>query len=153
MIFAWSMALVALVPAAMTLFNLFGWPRARRLVSDLPPISICIPARDEERVIERSVRAALACGPAELVVFDDGSTDRTQTILDRLADEDDRLVVVRHDEGLPSGWVGKVHACHQLARQASHDTLLFVDADTCLHPDALGRLHGLATRFDARAVS
>ncbi len=150
----WWLALPALVPAGMTAFNLLAWPEGRPR-DRVPRISVCIPARDEERVIERSVRAVLACepGPAEVVVLDDGSTDDTPSILARLAAEDPRVVVVRHDGPLPPGWVGKVHACHLLAARATHDALLFVDADTFLRPDGIGRLADLADRFGAKAVS
>src|SRR5690606_33472832 len=45
----------------------------------------------------------------------------------------------------PTGWIGKPHACHQLARHASGDVLLFVDADTRLTPSAIERLGSLLT--------
>jgi chlorobactene glucosyltransferase len=38
---------------------------------------------------------------------------------------------------LPPGWLGKSWACHQLASAASGDVLLFTDADTQHHPQAL----------------
>jgi len=151
----WMVALAALAPAATTVLNLVAWPRGRARGAPAEPVSVCIPARDEERHIEATVRAVMACepGPAEIVVLDDGSTDRTPAILARLAAEDERVVVVRHEGALPSGWVGKVHACHLLQGRAAHDTLLFVDADTRLQPDAIARLADLAGRHRARAVS
>ncbi len=104
---------------------------------DLPPLSIVVPARDEERQIERCVRSLLAqrYPHLEVVVVDDRSSDATGAILTRLAREDDRLHIVT-GEPLPRGWVGKPWALHQGARRASGDWLLFTDADTVHEPRA-----------------
>jgi glycosyltransferase involved in cell wall biosynthesis len=102
---------------------------------------VCIPARNEEATIGPCVRAALASQPAvhEVVVYDDASTDRTPDILAEIAAEDPRLRIVRGN-GLPDGWVGKPHACHQLSRHADGDVLLFVDADTDLTVEGVARI-------------
>ncbi|MCA9493032.1 MAG: glycosyltransferase, partial [Myxococcales bacterium] len=54
------------------------------------------------------------------------------------------------------GWVGKVHACHQLAQQATGELLLFVDADTRLKPGAVAALRGVgadvATAFPEQVL-
>ncbi len=104
---------------------------------DLPPLSIVVPARDEERQIEGCVRSLLAqrYPHLEVVVVDDRSSDATREILTRLAREDDRLRIVA-GEPLPRGWVGKPWALHQGARQASGEWLLFTDADTVHEPRA-----------------
>lgn len=151
----WLIAVAAAIPAGITVFNLFAWPRGRPGFRTVPAISVCIPARNEEREIEGCVRAVLACepGPAEVVVLDDNSTDRTPDILARLAAEDDRVRVARHDGPLPGGWVGKVHACHLLQQHARYDTLVFVDADTRLRPHGIARLADLARGHGASAVS
>ena len=54
-----------------------------------PVISIVIPARDEEDSIERTVRAAnqLIWPKIEIIVVNDGSIDRTATILQKLESE------------------------------------------------------------------
>ena len=41
---------------------------------------------------------------------------------------------------LPAGWGGKNWACHQLARAAVGDWLVFTDADTIWAPDGLAAL-------------
>ena len=49
-----------------------------------PSLSVIVPARDEERAVEESVRSVLAQdypGPFEVVAVDDRSTDRTAEIL------------------------------------------------------------------------
>lgn len=135
----------AAIPAVTTAFNLLTWPEGTPAPAATGlRISVCIPARDEEATIGDCVRAALASQPAvhEVVVYDDASTDRTPEILAEIAAGDPRLGIVR-GTGLPEGWVGKPHACHQLSRHADGDVLLFVDADTNLTPTGVGRIASL----------
>lgn len=152
------MSLLLALPAAlalgMTAFNLLAWPRGRADGARTERVSVLVPARNEEDSIEAAVRAALAAiGPEEeVIVADDGSTDATGAILARLAAEDARLRII-HPPPLPAGWVGKPHACHHLARAATGQVLLFVDADVTLAPDALARLADLAARYAAPVVS
>jgi len=150
--YAWVAAALAAFASSLTLWNLMVWPRGRRAEGALPRASVLIPARNEMASIEASVRAALAAKPLEVVVYDDGSTDGTSEVLAALSLEDDRLRVVAGD-GLPEGWVGKPHACHQLSRHARGEWLVFVDADVTLAPDGLQRLQGLAEDYDAEAVT
>ncbi len=116
-----------------------------------PRVSILLPARDEEGNIEAAVRALLAqeYPDFELVVLDDGSTDRTPELLRALAKMHPGLRVVRGSP-LPPGWLGKPWACHQLSEQADGELLLFTDADTRHRAGALkatvGRLE--AERID-----
>ncbi len=100
-------------------------------------LSVVVPARNEERSIERCVRSLLAqtLGDYELIVVDDRSEDGTAAILDDLAREDARLRVVR-GAPLPDGWVGKPWALAQGVRAARGAWLLFTDADTWHAPSA-----------------
>jgi chlorobactene glucosyltransferase len=103
-----------------------------------PTVSVIIPARDEERTIERTVRGFFAqTWPAlELIVVNDRSVDGTGAILARLSAEDPRLTVVDNDEP-PAGWLGKPWALHQGSLRARGQLLLFVDADVIYEPDAV----------------
>lgn len=103
-----------------------------------PRISVVVPARNEERDIEKAVRSLLAQDypDFEVIVVDDRSTDSTGAILERLAAEDPRLKVVRGAEP-PPGWLGKPHALFQGAARARGDLLLFADADVVFAPAAL----------------
>jgi chlorobactene glucosyltransferase len=97
----------------------------------LPSLSVLVPARNEERSIERCVRSMLAqeLDDFEVIVIDDRSDDGTGEILTRIAAEDPRLLVVR-GEPLPDGWVGKPWALAQGAAVARGSWLLFTDADS-----------------------
>ncbi|CAN5518698.1 glycosyltransferase [soil metagenome] len=141
----------AALPAALFLRNLrlFKTPRA---TDEHASVSILIPARDEEANIGAALNTALANPDAEVVLLDDGSTDRTREIADEIARREPRLRIL---EGapLPSGWIGKNHACAQLAKAASRPLLLFVDADVRLAPDAATRLAVAMRHSRARLIS
>jgi chlorobactene glucosyltransferase len=96
---------------------------------------VIIPARDEERTIERTVRAFLAqtYRDVELIVVNDRSVDRTGEILARFGGS----VAVVDNEEPPPGWLGKPWALHQGSRRATGELLLFVDADVIYEPDAV----------------
>jgi cellulose synthase/poly-beta-1,6-N-acetylglucosamine synthase-like glycosyltransferase len=125
------------------------------------PVSIVIPAYNEQEVILESVRSLLGSHYAafEVVVVNDGSTDRT---LDVLRDEyrlvpdrrvprarvpskpvvgsyrslrDERLVVIDKENG-----GSRADAVNGGLRYARYPLFLAVDADTLLDVDALPRL-------------
>ncbi|HSP15673.1 MAG TPA: glycosyltransferase [Thermoanaerobaculia bacterium] len=129
----WALALLN------TILNLLLIRRVRPRALDREPlVSIIVPARDEERSIEVTVRALLSqdYGSFELIVVNDRSTDATGAILARIAAEDARLRVVDNEEP-PPGWLGKPWALHQGSRHARGELLLFVDADILYGPGAL----------------
>ena len=121
----------------------------------LPGLSIVVPARNEERSIERCVRSLLGQRyvAAEVIVVDDRSTDATPAILRRLAVEFPKLRVVS-GAPLPDGWIGKPWALHQGARAAREAWLLFTDADSYHAPagTASALAFALAARADAVSI-
>ena len=151
----WAWIVLAGLPAlvlAMVAFNAFAWPRGRAGGRMPGRVSVLIPARDEAARIEACVRAALANAPDEVVVYDDGSTDGTAQIVGRLAGEDRRVRLMAGGP-LPAGWVGKPHACHHLARAATGDVLVFMDADVVATPECLPRIASLFARLRAEVVT
>jgi hypothetical protein len=91
--------------------------------------SILIPARDEADRIGACVAAATAqTVDAEVLVLDDCSGDATA------AEAASAGATVHHGEPLPPGWLGKPHACAQLAALAdpASTVLVFLDADVVL---------------------
>ena len=157
-------AAVFLAMTSATLFHL-QWARRLPALSDLGTArpygganddrvqcSVVVAARDEESRIEDTVRHLLAQRdvPLEVIVVDDRSTDRTDEILRRLAQHDDRVRTQRVHE-LPDGWLGKCHACHLGAASAKGDWILFTDADCWLKPDVIARALRVAEREGSRS--
>ena len=103
-----------------------------------PQVSVIVPARNEQKNIRRCVEALLAQDYPNLqvLVLDDRSSDSTPVILAELSARDSRLVILAGRELTP-GWAGKPHALHQAAASATGEWLLFLDADTFLHPNAV----------------
>ena len=122
---------------------LFVFERSHRPVDpdERGSVSVLIPARDEANSIGASVGAALANREVDLevVVLDDHSTDGTAEIVQGLAQSDARVRLLT-SEPLPTGWNGKQFACRQLADAASHEHLVFLDADVRLSETALSEL-------------
>ena len=98
-----------------------------------PSASVIIPARNEEHNLPTLLRslAAQPVKPHEIIVVDDGSTDRTAEWARQLGAK------VIPSQPVPEAWRGKTWACHQGAQVASGELLLFVDADTWFEPGGL----------------
>jgi chlorobactene glucosyltransferase len=107
---------------------------------DAPLVSVIIPARNERRNIERSVRAALdgAWRAIEVIVVDDRSTDGTAEVARSAAGGDARVRIVDNPE-LPAGWFGKPWACATGANAARGDIVCFTDADARHGRDLVAR--------------
>ena len=95
----------------------------------LAGLSFFFPARDEELNVEPMVEAALAALPQyaerlEVVIVDDGSSDRTGEIADRLAAADPRIRVLHHRPG--RGYGGAVRAG---IASATQPFIFFTDGD------------------------
>jgi hypothetical protein len=119
----------------------------RRPPASPPPVtgrvSVLLPLRDEAHRLTPCLRALLAqrgVPSMEIVVLDDRSADGTSEVVRAVAGERVRLI-----DGVepPAGWLGKPHACHQLAAHADGEVLVFVDADVVLAPHAVAAAVGL----------
>ncbi len=97
-------------------------------------VSILIPARNEEAHIGNLLRvlSKMKTEQMEILVFDDQSDDNTAGIVAAYAQKDGSIRLLRGTT-LPEGWLGKNHACYQLAQEAKGNNLLFLDADVILH--------------------
>ena len=140
---AWFALAAASIPMLLFLVNirLFRRPCLCGDNPELLPVSVLIPARNEEQSIAAAVQSVLASQGVtlELIVLDDASTDRTASIVRALAATDARLRL-EHAPGLPFGWNGKQYACWHLASLARYPVLCFLDADVRLGPLALARM-------------
>lgn len=121
-------------------FVLWLWSRFRdrpiRKEPVRPPVSVVIPARNEEEVIGEKLQNTLDLeyprDRLEILVVSDGSSDRTESIVKTFDDDMVRLV------SLSPG--GKARALNVGAAEATGEILVFTDADIVLEPDCLARL-------------
>ncbi len=126
--------------------------------TDAPLISVCIPARNEERNIRVCVESILAQDYPnfEVIVLEDRSTDATPEILSNLAKVSNLckvLFTVIPGSDLPRGWAGKPHALFQASAAARGEWLCFVDADTFLSPATLSSCYAKALETKADMFS
>lgn len=132
---------VPALPLGLAAYNLLTWARPRP-GGERPRVSVAVlvPARNEERSLGAALESILR-QPAvtEVLVCDDGSTDRTPDIVRSFAASDPRVRLVTGSP-LPEGWVGKPFACHQLAREAKAEVLCFLDADVRVRDGAFEAL-------------
>src|SRR5213595_623031 len=101
------------------------------------PISVVMAAYNEGKVIAETLRALLETdyeGQIEVVVVDDGSRDQTAGEVDRVAQSEPRLRLVRQENH------GKARALQRGLAAARHGIVVFIDADTQCQRDTLPRL-------------
>lgn len=114
-----------------------------------PKVSLLIPARDEEANLSAlmPMLARLNWPELEILILDDESGDATA----RVAAQGRARVIAGRP--LPAGWLGKNWACHQLAKEARGEILIFCDADVRPEPDAIAATVGCLRAYRADAVT
>ncbi|TDS11731.1 glycosyltransferase [Sphingobacterium paludis] len=117
-------------------------------------ISILIPARNEAKSLPILLKSLTQQSHRnfEVIVLDDESDDGTADIASQYAASFDSFSVVK-GEPLPAGWTGKNFACAQLAKKASGDYLLFLDADIVTRPHLLSSLVNVMSRDELTLLS
>jgi cellulose synthase/poly-beta-1,6-N-acetylglucosamine synthase-like glycosyltransferase/peptidoglycan/xylan/chitin deacetylase (PgdA/CDA1 family) len=120
-------------------------PLARRW--RLPPVSVVVPAYNEEVGIATTLRSLLENDYPDLdvVVVDDGSTDATAAVVEGLDMPGVRLVRQVN--------AGKPAALTTGIAVAEHDILVLVDGDTVFEPTAVRELVAVLADPDVGAVS
>lgn len=105
--------------------------------TDAPPpeVSVLLPAYNAERYVERSVRSILGqtFDRFELLIVDDGSSDRTGEILESLARTDPRIRLTRREN------LGLVASLNELIGRARAPLLARMDADDIAEPTRFER--------------
>ncbi len=104
-----------------------------------PSVSLVIPMFNEELNIEHAVSACVDAlekysGDYEIIIVDDASTDSSPRIAARIAAEDPRVRVLRHEKNRKLGATLRTGfaAC-------TKDLVFYMDADIPFDPDVLGR--------------
>ena len=104
-----------------------------------PPVAVLVPAYNEEKVIERTVRSVLASTYPKLrvIVIDDGSRDRTLAIArEKFAAEiaSGKVTVLTKPNS------GKADALNFALKHVTEKFFIGIDADTVIAREAIGRL-------------
>ena len=117
----------------------------------LPGISVFLPSHNEEANVERVVRGYLEALPAvaeayEVIVVDDGSSDRTGAIADALARQDSHVKVVHHEKnrGYGGAVISGIHA-------ATQPYVVLADGDGQFDPKEVARLAEFVPEYDVVA--
>ncbi|WP_030410289.1 bifunctional polysaccharide deacetylase/glycosyltransferase family 2 protein [Streptomyces sp. NRRL S-1448] len=144
-VMVWTLTLTGVLGVLrMLLFAVFARLHVRRLRRYRPgaprlrevrdPVTVLVPAYNEEAGIASTVYSLLASTHPHLqiIVIDDGSTDATADIAEDI--DDPRVTVIRQPNG------GKPSALNTGLAHARHDIVVMVDADTIFEPAALARL-------------
>jgi len=119
-------------------------------VSELPAVSVIVPARNEEACLGACLESLVSQDGVgfEIIVVDDGSTDRTRVIAESFPGAQ-----VIEPGPLPAGWSGKNNAVTAGAKRARGEWLLFTDADTVHRPGSLARALAEAREHHADLLS
>jgi cellulose synthase/poly-beta-1,6-N-acetylglucosamine synthase-like glycosyltransferase/spore germination protein YaaH/peptidoglycan/xylan/chitin deacetylase (PgdA/CDA1 family) len=143
-----------LLVGTLAIYDRFRGNRRDRLpaVEFNPPVAVLIPAYNEEKVIERTVRAALMSHYPNfrVIVIDDGSSDKTYEVA---------MAAFRHE--IATGRVvvltkpnsGKAEALNYALKFVTEEIFIGIDADTVIAREAVTRLvpHFLDSRIGAVA--
>jgi len=121
-------------------------------VPTVPKLSVIVPAYNEEEHIARFVRDTVSSLDAlgfdyEVVVVDDGSTDRTReraiSVTNSL-----RVIVVGYCDNVGKGFALKYGFGHSCG-----DIIVFIDSDTDISPKQIARYVGAAEQADVVIAS
>ena len=130
-----------LMIGAFAIYDRVGSKRYAQAASYKPKVALLIPAYNEEKVVERTIRAALRSSYSSLrvILVDDGSSDRTLAVARQAFPREEaagRLLILTKPNS------GKAEALNYGLAHLAPDEQIFVgiDADTAIARDAVARL-------------
>lgn len=137
---AWFIVIfIALIPGYLNTFLiaslLFDKPPKLKKLKICPSITILIAAYNEEKCISNtleSIKNQDYCGEIEVIIIDDGSTDKTREAILNTKCQNLNLINADHE--------GKASALNMGLLQARYEYIITIDADTFLHPQAVRRI-------------
>ncbi|MBC7475140.1 MAG: glycosyltransferase family 2 protein, partial [Candidatus Sericytochromatia bacterium] len=117
-------------------------------------ISILIPARNEEDNIKIILNSIIfqEYKNYEIIVLDDDSKDQTENIVLDYSKKYQQIKLI-NGKSIPSKWLGKNWACHQLANEANGEYLLFLDADTVIESGLINSSLEFIKKNDLKLLS
>jgi len=124
-----SVIFSALIVLHLSWISILVYPKKEEILLEkaAPSISIVIPAHNEEETIGKAVKSVLDAdyqGKREVIVVNDGSSDRTEEIVKKLATKDERIRIHNTDH------VGKSKAINSGVEKAANEIIITLDADS-----------------------
>lgn len=115
---------------------------------DSGKVSVIMPAYNAEAFLNRSITSVRnqTYENWELLIVDDGSTDRSRYLAQSFASADPRIKLLCNEHG------GTAKARNTAIAVAQGEYLAFIDADDVYHPQYLEKLVGIACREDSDLV-
>ncbi|MFT7861088.1 MAG: glycosyltransferase family 2 protein [Sulfurimonas sp.] len=105
-------------------------------------VSIIIPAYNAEAYIERCLKSATnqTLKEIEVIIINDGSTDRTHEIIEELSHKDNRIIILnKQNEGVSV-------ARNRGVEIAKGEYIQFLDADDWIEPTACEKMYNFAKK-------
>lgn len=117
--------------------------------TDLTKISVIVPMYNPDTYLEKCIDSICAqtYSNLEIILIDDGSTDRTNYIASSFARKDHRIKLVREDNG------GESHARNTGLSIATGQYVAFVDCDDWIDPEMYKTLIEAAMKYDLDVVA
>lgn len=114
-----------------------------------PKVTIIIPVYNAEKYLYSCLESATqqSLKDIEIICIDDNSTDHSPDILSKIADNDTRITVIRHDKN-----EGEGASRNTGLDNARGDYVFHLDADDTAPPDALEKLYSEALRYNCDMV-
>lgn len=108
-------------------------------ITEFPPVSLLIPAHNEALVIENTLESLLNLDypqeKMEIIVINDGSTDSTAEIVEKISRKDSRVRLFNIPE--KEAAKGKPHALNIGITKANYEYIAIYDADNTPEPASL----------------
>lgn len=111
-------------------------------------VSVIVPVYNTEKQVERCISSITAqtYKELEIVVVEDGSTDSSLEICQRLAQTDSRIRVISKENG------GVSSARNRGLEEAAGEYIAFVDSDDFIEPDTIEQMAEAAETYSAELV-
>lgn len=111
----------------------------------MPKVSVIIPVYNVERYVEKSIQSVLnqSMKDIEIILVNDGSTDKSGEICDRYGEKEERIIVIHKENG------GLSSARNVGVKAASGDYIGFIDSDDYIESVMYETLYQMAERDSA----
>ena len=117
---------------------------ANNTAGNTPKVSVIVPVYNTEKYIERCLNSLLTqtFGDIEIIVINDGSTDKSMQVIERLAEEDSRIKVIEQTNQKQGA------ARNRGLEIAKGDFITFIDADDWVDIDYIDKMYHCIKKHD-----